>query len=202
MVEALPRLVLIAVVAHGLGGCASAPPPRPPMAPPVASTPLSTEEVNPALPGPMVQAQEAAGPAGEATERAGEAANRAGKAAGHATRVVRHALAMVGRPYRAGGAGPDGFDCSGLVHYSFLRAGLPVPRDTRSLLQAGRPVETEALAPGDLVFFDQEGKKASHVGIYLGQGRFVHAPSTGGRVRVDRLDAPHWRLSFSEARRL
>lgn len=202
MVEALPRLVLIAVVAHGLGGCASAPPPRPPMAPPVASAPLSTEEVNPVLPGPMVQAQDAAGPAGEATERAGEAANRAGKAAGHATRVVRHALAMVGRPYRAGGASPDGFDCSGLVHYSFLRAGLPVPRDTRSLLQAGRPVETEALAPGDLVFFDQEGKKASHVGIYLGQGRFVHAPSTGGRVRVDRLDAPYWRLSFSQARRL
>ncbi|MGN2390857.1 C40 family peptidase [Pelomicrobium sp. G1] len=181
MVKALPRLVLIAVVVHGLGGCASAPPPRPPMAPPVASATLSAEEVNPALPGPMVQAQEAAG---------------------HATRAVRHALAMVGRPYRAGGAGPDGFDCSGLVHYSFLRAGLPVPRDTRSLLQAGRPVETEALAPGDLVFFDQEGKKASHVGIYLGRGRFVHAPSTGGRVRVDRLDAPHWRLSFSEARRL
>lgn len=123
------------------------------------------------------------------------------EAAGHASRVIRHALATVGTPYRAGGADPDGFDCSGLVHYSFLQAGISVPRDTRSLFQAGRPVETEALAPGDLVFFDQEGKKAAHVGIYLGQGRFVHAPSTGSRVRVDRLDAPYWRWRLSAARR-
>jgi cell wall-associated NlpC family hydrolase len=200
MVDTLLRLVSIAVVAHGLSGCASAPLPRPPMVPPVA--PFPTEEANPTPSGPTGQAQETNGAVVAMIKRAGEISAEAEAAAHHAMRVVRHALAMVGRPYRAGGAGPDGFDCSGLVHYSFLRAGRSVPRETQSLLQAGQPVGTEALAPGDLIFFDQEGRRASHVGIYLGEGRFVHAPSTGGRVRVDRLDAPYWRASLREARRL
>lgn len=113
-----------------------------------------------------------------------------------------HALAMLGRPYRYGGYTPAGFDCSGLVHYSFRRAGLNLPRDTRSLRSVGSDVEWHRLSRGDLVFFDQEGKKSSHVGIYLGAGEFVHAPSSGGRVRVDRIDAPYWRRHFNEARRL
>ena len=113
-----------------------------------------------------------------------------------------HALEMVGRPYRYGGFTPTGFDCSGLVHYSFGRAGVKLPRDTPGLRRVGGELDRDELAKGDLIFFDQEGKKASHVGIYLGDGRFVHAPSTGGRVRIDRIDSPYWRKHFNEGRRI
>jgi cell wall-associated NlpC family hydrolase len=113
-----------------------------------------------------------------------------------------HALSMIGKPYRYGGASPAGFDCSGLVHYSFRQAGARIPRDTDALRLAAHPVEPAALRRGDLIFFDQEGKKNSHVGIYLGDGRFVHAPSSGKSVRSDRLDSPYWRRHLSETRRL
>ena len=81
---------------------------------------------------------------------------------------------MIGKPYRFGGATPAGFDCSGLVQFSYRQAGLALPHNT----EARR---------GDLAFFDEEGKKSSHVGIYLGDGRFVHAPSSGKVVRSDFL---------------
>lgn len=109
---------------------------------------------------------------------------------------------MVGKPYVYGGNSPSGFDCSGLVHYSYARAGVNVPRTTRSQINAGKAVPTHSLRPGDLVFFDQEGRKFSHVGIYIGQGRFVHAPSSGKRVRVDRLDMRYWQKHFVAARRI
>lgn len=118
------------------------------------------------------------------------------------TTAAEYAVEMVGKPYRYGGFTPAGFDCSGLVHYSFGRAGVRLPRDTPGLRRLGGELDWDELAKGDLVFFDQEGKKASHVGIYLGDGRFVHAPSTGGRVRVDRIDSPYWRRHFTEARRI
>lgn len=113
-----------------------------------------------------------------------------------------YAIAMVGRPYRYGGSTPTGFDCSGLVYYSFARSGLQVPRDTRSLRRFGEDLDFNELTRGDLVFFDQEGKKSSHVGIYLGEGNFVHAPSTGGRVRIDSLYDSYWRRHLNEARRV
>lgn len=117
--------------------------------------------------------------------------------------AAARALEMVGRPYRFGGASPaSGFDCSGLVHYSFQGAGLRVPRTTEQLRQASVPIRFSSLRPGDLLFFDQDGKKNSHVGIYLGDGRFVHAPSSGKRVRNDRLDTTYWREHLSELRRL
>jgi len=119
-----------------------------------------------------------------------------------AARAADHALAMVGAPYRYGGVDPDGFDCSGLVHYSFRKIGISLPRDTRSLRKVGMLIDLNDLAKGDLVFFDQEGKKSSHVGIYLGDGSFVHAPSTGGRVRADKIDLTYWRKHFTEARRI
>jgi cell wall-associated NlpC family hydrolase len=112
------------------------------------------------------------------------------------------ALAMVGRPYRFGGDAPSGFDCSGLVSYSYGRAGIEVSRETRSLRSQSLLIRPATLRRGDLVFFDQEGKKFSHVGLYLGDGRFVHAPSSGGRVRIDRLDADYWQRHFVEARRI
>lgn len=97
---------------------------------------------------------------------------------GAAERAAGHAAKMLGKPYRFGGSTPaTGFDCSGLVQYSHLRRG-------------------------DLLFFDQEGKKNSHVGLYVGDGYFVHAPSSGKRVRSDQLDSAYWRAHLSEARRL
>jgi len=119
-----------------------------------------------------------------------------------ASRAADHALAMVGKPYRYGGSTPAGFDCSGLVQYSYRLAGVKVPRDTHALRELAQPVGASELRRGDLLFFDQEGKKSSHVAIYLGDERFVHAPSSGGQVRTDRLDAAYWRRHFVQARRL
>lgn len=86
--------------------------------------------------------------------------------------------------------------------YSYSRAGISLPRATGAQRQPTVLISARNLRAGDLVFFDQEGKKASHVGIYLGDGRFVHAPSTGGRVRTDSLGAAYWKKHFVEARRI
>jgi murein DD-endopeptidase len=119
-----------------------------------------------------------------------------------ASRAADSALAMLGKPYRRTGSTPAGFDCSGLVQYSYAKVGVTLPRETQAQRLEGRSVPASELRRGDLVFFDQEGKKSSHVGIYIGQGRFVHAPSTGGRVRTDGLEAAYWRSHFVEARRI
>jgi murein DD-endopeptidase len=124
-------------------------------------------------------------------------------AASVADRAALFALRMVGRPYRYGGAHADaGFDCSGLVQYSYRQAGLNIPRTTDEQWRISTPVGGSRLRRGDLLFFDQEGRKNSHMGIYLGNGEFVHAPSSGKQVRTDRLDAHYWRRHFSGARRL
>ena len=117
-------------------------------------------------------------------------------------RAAGHAAKMVGKPYRFGGSSPGtGFDCSGLVHFSYRQAGVAVPRTTHDQLRASTPVRG-SMRRGDLLFFDQEGKKKSHVGIYLGNGRFVHAPSSGKRVRTDTLDSKYWKKHLAEVRRL
>lgn len=119
-----------------------------------------------------------------------------------ARRAVAVAREMIGKPYRYAGDTPAGFDCSGLVRYSYRRAGISMPRATPAQRKSTTLISTRRLRPGDLLFFDQEGKNASHVGIYLGHGRFVHAPSTGGRVRTDSLSADFWKKHFVEARRV
>ena|SRR5688572_650571 len=121
---------------------------------------------------------------------------------GSADRAASSALKMVGKPYRYGGSTPAGFDCSGLVQYSYQQAGVTLPRATDALLQASQPLRGQHLRRGDLLFFDQEGKKKSHVGIYLGDGRFVHAPSSGKAVRTDRLDSAYWKKHLAEVRRI
>lgn len=137
-----------------------------------------------------------------APPRTASATAQAGSENTDVSSAADHALAMVGAPYRYGGVDPAGFDCSGLVHYSFRKIGIALPRDTRSLRRVGVEIALDNLAKGDLVFFDQEGKKSSHVGIYLGDGKFVHAPSTGGKVRADKIDLMYWRKHFNEARRI
>jgi cell wall-associated NlpC family hydrolase len=121
-----------------------------------------------------------------------------------ANAVLMRALSLVGTPYRYGGNTPQGgFDCSGLVNYVYRdMLDLKLPRSSRELAQVQGPrIAPERLAAADLVFFGNRGN-VSHVGIYVGEGRFVHAPSSGGTVRLDRLDGPYWRDHYSGARRL
>lgn len=106
-------------------------------------------------------------------------------------RVVAVALDQIGVPYRYGGNDRSGFDCSGLVQYSYARAGIGVPRTTGQLWNAAQPVEKHRLQPGDLLFFDIEGKM-SHVGLYVGDGHFVHAPSSGRSVSVGNLRSGYY----------
>jgi cell wall-associated NlpC family hydrolase len=117
--------------------------------------------------------------------------------------VVRVAESLVGAPYRYGGRGPKGFDCSGLVLYSFARAGIRgLPRSAEELESASRPVDLAQLQPGDLLFFRLDRKKTSHVAIYVGNRSFVHAPSRGKRVeRVD-FDHVYWGPRLARAGRL
>lgn len=115
--------------------------------------------------------------------------------------VVAAAAKMVGVPYRYGGSSPRGFDCSGLVHYAHRQAGITVPRTTGALLDRARPVRSADLRPGDLLFFELDGNKVSHVGIYAGADRFIHAPSTGKRVSWASLRSPFWSSRFIGAGR-
>ena len=120
--------------------------------------------------------------------------------------LLRRAMTLLGTPYRWGGTSPDsGFDCSGLVGYVFKTAlGIDLPRVSREMAHDGEAElinDRNALAAGDLVFFGRRGR-VDHVGIYVGEGRFLHAPSTGKDVRVDSLVSGYWSGKFMQARRV
>ncbi len=117
--------------------------------------------------------------------------------------AAANASKLIGVPYRFGGASPErGFDCSGLVQYSYAEAGVSLPHNTEQLRVYSEHVSLDSLRPGDLIFFNLEEKKNSHVAIYAGDGTFVHAPSTGKDVRRDSLASPYWRKRISDSRRL
>jgi cell wall-associated NlpC family hydrolase len=121
-----------------------------------------------------------------------------------ANAVLIRAIGLVGTPYRWGGNTPEsGFDCSGLVNYVFRdMANVALPRTSRDLAASQGPrIAPARLAAADLVFF-ASGGSVTHVGIYVGEGRFVHAPSSGGTVRLDHLDGPYWATHFAGARRV
>jgi cell wall-associated NlpC family hydrolase len=114
------------------------------------------------------------------------------------TEVVMTALSLLDTRYRYGSAqASQGFDCSGLVKFVFAQATDTVlPHNTRQIARLSRPVPRHRLQPGDLVFFNTLGQSNSHMGIYLGDDRFINAPSSGGQVRIDRLDSPYYRRHF------
>jgi cell wall-associated NlpC family hydrolase len=110
------------------------------------------------------------------------------------------ALGQVGVPYRYGGSSPRGFDCSGLVQYSYASAGISIPRTTSGQWARMSPVSNGDMRTGDLLFFRIDGKM-SHVGLYLGDGRFVHAPSSGRTVSIESLDSRYYSKAFIRAGR-
>jgi cell wall-associated NlpC family hydrolase len=117
--------------------------------------------------------------------------------------VLRRALALLGTPYRWGGTSENGFDCSGLVGYVFKTAlGIELPRISREMANSGERVERASLSAGDLVFFSRRGARVDHVGIYVGEGKFVHAPRTGKDVMISSLDTGYWSHKYLQARRV
>lgn len=120
------------------------------------------------------------------------------------SQTLEGALDLIGIRYRRGGSSPErGFDCSGFVNHVFREGlGLYLPRSAREMSKSGEPVTKNELQPGDLVFFNTMRRTFSHVGIYLGDNLFVHAPRTGGSIRVENLDARYWAKRFNGARRV
>ncbi len=117
--------------------------------------------------------------------------------------VIDVARQQLGTAYKYGGSSPrSGFDCSGLVHYSYGQAGLNIPRTSKEQYRKAQPISRRHLQAGDLIFFrNRYGSFVSHVGLYLGNGEFIHAPSTGKKVTIRRLDSPYWKKHFYAAGR-
>jgi cell wall-associated NlpC family hydrolase len=116
--------------------------------------------------------------------------------------IAMRALSLLGAPYKWGGAGPKTFDCSGLVQYVHEQIGIIAPRTAAEQYVAAKPVALNTLAPGDLLFFAIKGSRISHVAIYAGEGRFVHAPQTGRPVELRMLDDDFYRPRLVGAGRL
>ncbi|MEA5444478.1 C40 family peptidase [Gammaproteobacteria bacterium AB-CW1] len=111
--------------------------------------------------------------------------------------VVDAALAVKGRPYRLGANGPGAFDCSGLIQFAHREVGIDVPRTTSRQFREARPVQRDDMGPGDVIFFAVDGISISHVGLYAGDGRFLHAPSPGSTVSWASLDNGYWASRFA-----
>jgi len=128
----------------------------------------------------------------------------ADRALSSAQELAMQAMGLIGIRYTFGGRNPDtGFDCSGLVRYVFDRVtGRSLPHNSYEMARMGTSVGKGELEPGDLVFFNTRGKRFSHVGIYVGDGRFIHAPSRGGRVHIVNMGDRYWVSRFDGARRL
>ncbi len=124
--------------------------------------------------------------------------------AARAQELINQGMGYLGIRYRLGGTSPEtGLDCSGLVQNVFRNAlGLDLPRTAREMASLGDKVGLNDLKPGDLVFFNTMRRAFSHVGIYLGDGRFLHAPASGGKVRIEEMDKAYWTQRFNGARRL
>lgn len=118
--------------------------------------------------------------------------------------LTSYARSLIGVPYKYGGTSPDtGFDCSGFVGHVYKRSlGISLPRSAPQISRQGQPVKLAQLREGDLVFYDTNHHAYSHVGIYLGDDRFIHAPSSGGSVRIEDMKLDYWRKHYNGARRI
>src|SRR5579859_2993603 len=170
----LKRALFAAGLTLAFAGCSLLPRSEP--APSVANIPERTQGSVPAPPAPAQRPDPAAA-------------------------MVGAAWSMLGQPYRYGGAAPGGFDCSGLVEFSAASAGMRVPRTAHEQLGSGRPVERAQVRAGDLVFM-RLARKELHVGIAIDGARFIHAPASGGHVRIDSLDTAPYSRGFLGARRI
>ncbi len=141
-------------------------------------------------------------PGASVPARSGPADDSATAIDGLQAPVISLALSLRGTPYRNGGSDPSGFDCSGFVQWVFARHGVVLPREVRHQYQVGDDIDTDDIKPGDLVFFQTVSPGASHVGIALGSGEFVHAPSSRGVVRVERYTSGYWAERWMGARRV
>lgn len=123
---------------------------------------------------------------------------------GQRSELLLRALGLIGVQYTYGGSSPDaGFDCSGLVHYVFSHAvGLTLPRNAEEISRVGEQIGRDELEPGDLVFFNTLRRPFSHVGIYLGEQRFIHAPTSGGQVEIVNMNDRYWQRRYNGARRI
>ncbi|RZI43357.1 peptidoglycan endopeptidase [Herbaspirillum sp. HC18] len=122
----------------------------------------------------------------------------------HASELAFRAMNLVGVRYKYGGTAPEnGLDCSGLVRYLFKEVwGTELPRTSEEISRVGERIDTKELQPGDLVFYNTLRRGFSHVGVYLGDNKFIHAPSRGGEVRVESMDLSYWKNRFNGARRI
>jgi cell wall-associated NlpC family hydrolase len=116
--------------------------------------------------------------------------------------IAMRAISLLGRPYVWGGADLTGFDCSGLVRFIYDQVGIPVPRTAAEQFSAAKPIQLTGLEPGDLLFFRTHGQRISHVAIYTGEGRFIHAPRSGQPVEFRMLDDEYYRARLAGAGRL
>ena len=116
--------------------------------------------------------------------------------------LIATALSFRGTPYRNGGSDPTGFDCSGFTQWVFAQYGIGLPRQVEEQFKVGEKIKQDDLKPGDLVFFHTESRGASHVGIFVADDQFVHAPSSRGVVRVEYINSTYWGHRFMGARRV
>jgi cell wall-associated NlpC family hydrolase len=190
-------IATVALAAAVTGACASTgATPRP------FPTPGGTRASHPApsLPPPPDRPSDPAAPADVPKTPAASPLVAAGPIDGYA--LAGTALSLRGTPYVNGGADPSGFDCSGFTQYVFARYGLALPREVREQYRVGKSVKAADLAPGDILFFTTTEPGPSHVAIALGGDQFVHAPSSTGVVRVERLSSSYWSPRYLGARRV
>ena len=120
-----------------------------------------------------------------------------------ASELVVNAMGFLGVPYKRGGSGIAGFDCSGFVRAMYENTlGLALPHNAKAQADATQTIQRDELQPGDLVFFNTLRKTFSHVGIYVGEGKFIHSPRAGGEVRLENMSVSYWRKRFNGARRV
>jgi cell wall-associated NlpC family hydrolase len=118
--------------------------------------------------------------------------------------VVMYAVSLADTPYRYGGTSPEnGFDCSGFVGHVFRHSmGIALPRTSHEISQVGIALKDGQLRPGDLVFYNTQHRSFSHVGIFIGEGKFVHAPKSGSSIRVEKMSEKYWVSRYNGARRI